>query len=80
MSGLINSLIEDFYINPIIFNLDATPGPNGDQILRRICIDGKQRLSSVYAFMRGEIACRDKFGKPWSVDLRPDLRDCFDQV
>lgn len=30
-------------------------------------MDGKQRLSSVHAFMKGQIPCYDKHGKEWSV-------------
>jgi hypothetical protein len=65
MSGLIDSLIEEYYIPPIIFNLELA----GDQIVRRVCVDGKQRLSSVHAFMEGKIPCHDKSGKPWSFFL-----------
>lgn len=65
MSGLIDSLIEDYYIPPIIFNLKVTQDEDGTAKHRRICVDGKQRLSSVQAFMRGEIPCHDRRGKSW---------------
>lgn len=65
MSGLINSLFENYYIPPVIFNLERVTLPNGSKRDKRICVDGKQRLSSIKAFVQGEIPCRDKHGRPW---------------
>lgn len=63
MSCLIDSIIEEYYIPPIIFKLDMKPGT--DEIQERVCVDGKQRLSSVHAFMNGIIPCHDRKGKKW---------------
>ncbi|EJD00602.1 uncharacterized protein FOMMEDRAFT_142422 [Fomitiporia mediterranea MF3/22] len=42
-SGLIDSLLRNFYIPPIIFAFSQTE--DGEE--RRVCIDGKQRLTSI---------------------------------
>lgn len=63
MSCLIDSIIEEYYIPPIIFKLEMRHGT--DEILKRVCVDGKQRLSSVHAFMKGKIPCHDRRGKKW---------------
>ena len=36
----------------------------------RTCVDGKQRLSSVSAFLHGDIPCHDKDGKSWYYSHR----------
>ncbi|KAI9786415.1 MAG: hypothetical protein M1839_006875 [Geoglossum umbratile] len=62
--GLINSLNENFYIPPIIFNVeDHIVGENAKKI--RTCVDGKQRLSSISRFVKGLVPCRDKDGYRW---------------
>ncbi|KAF2446890.1 hypothetical protein P171DRAFT_482961 [Karstenula rhodostoma CBS 690.94] len=62
MSQLIDSLMENYYIPPIIFNRQ-TNKETGEPIL--VCVDGKQRLSSVQAFVRGIIPCQDVRGEKW---------------
>lgn len=54
MSQLIDSLMENFYIPPIILNRQ-TNRDTRKSIL--VCVDGKQRLSSVKAFVQGIIPC-----------------------
>ncbi|KAF1966281.1 hypothetical protein BU23DRAFT_330932 [Bimuria novae-zelandiae CBS 107.79] len=61
MSELINSLMENFYIPPIIFNRK----PDGGSKFKLVCIDGKQRLSSVSNFVKGIIPCSDYRGEKW---------------
>ena len=65
--GLINSLIENFYVPPIIFNIEERPTAEGSEETRlvRICVDGKQRLSSVLRFVRGLVPCVDSDGYRW---------------
>src|SRR5579862_9131054 len=65
--GLINSMNESFYIPPLIFNVEnRTVGPNqGDTQNVRVCVDGKQRLSSILKFVKGLVPCEDKDGARW---------------
>ncbi|CAO3612479.1 unnamed protein product [Cunninghamella blakesleeana] len=50
MTMLIDSAINNYYIPPLIFSVRPTAQGN-----IRYCIDGKQRLSSIWKFMRNEI-------------------------
>jgi hypothetical protein len=57
---------ENFYIPPIILNKktrsnSASDAPDGFNV----CVDGKQRLSSVRAFVKGIIPCHDHEGEKW---------------
>ncbi|KAI0245516.1 hypothetical protein BJV78DRAFT_1262495, partial [Lactifluus subvellereus] len=47
--GLIDSVFRNFYISPIISAVSQSP----DGTERRVCIDGKQRLTSIQKFMDG---------------------------
>jgi len=58
-SGLIDSLMENYYIPPVIFNVKSS----SREIL--VCVDGKQRLSSIKAFIEGSIPCRDAENRRW---------------
>ncbi|KAL1658095.1 hypothetical protein EV122DRAFT_226890 [Schizophyllum commune] len=49
---LIDSLFRHFYIPPIIFHLTKHEGK-----YTYICVDGKQRLTSIYRFFDGQIYC-----------------------
>lgn len=64
MTGLINSLMENFYIPPVIFNIHEIQVEDGIR-WQRVCVDGKQRISSVQAFMQGRIPCHDRYGNKW---------------
>ncbi|ORY18699.1 hypothetical protein BCR34DRAFT_660057 [Clohesyomyces aquaticus] len=66
MSGLINSLMENYYIPPIILNKkEFVDVESGAPTYSMVCVDGKQRLSSVKAFIRGMIPCHDYRGDKW---------------
>ncbi len=67
--ALVGSLFSNYYVPPIVFSALARFHPNctypnynsavkrkddGSEI--RVCIDGKQRLTSIHRFMLGEIA------------------------
>lgn len=65
MTGLVDSLMENFYIPPIILN-KKTPADKSKPVVH-VCVDGKQRLSSVRAFVKGMIPCHDFRGEKWSV-------------
>ncbi|KAJ1304559.1 hypothetical protein OPQ81_005700 [Rhizoctonia solani] len=54
-SKLIDSLLRNYYIPPVIFSLSTDK--NGNQT--RVCIDGKQRLTSIYRFLEGHIPHKD---------------------
>ncbi|KAI0631744.1 hypothetical protein C8Q77DRAFT_1159490 [Trametes polyzona] len=55
--GLIDSIFRNFYVPPVIFVVHTTD----DGAERRVCIDGKQRLTSISRFIGGEIPYRDTF-------------------
>ncbi|KAL0260324.1 hypothetical protein SLS55_004010 [Diplodia seriata] len=65
MVGLIDSVIDNHYIPPIIFNRQITRNSDGTARVKRVCVDGKQRLSSVKAFIDGKIGCHDRRGSVW---------------
>ncbi|KAJ3971579.1 hypothetical protein EV361DRAFT_949578 [Lentinula raphanica] len=54
-TNLIDSILRNFYIPPIIFAVYNHP----DGWETRTCIDGKQRLTSIQRFMDGEIPHKD---------------------
>ncbi|KAG8896410.1 hypothetical protein FRB99_008901 [Tulasnella sp. 403] len=56
---LIDSLLRNFYVPPIIFRRIGMP--DGGE--KRICIDGKQRLTSIQRFMDGLIPHVDMYTK-----------------
>jgi hypothetical protein len=58
---------ESFYIPPLIFNVEnRIVGQNPEDIQNvRVCVDGKQRLSSILKFVKGLVPCIDKDGIRW---------------
>ncbi|KIM44233.1 hypothetical protein M413DRAFT_377417 [Hebeloma cylindrosporum] len=50
--SLIDSLVHNFYIPPIVFAVERRP--DGSEC--RICIDGKQRLTSIHRFSKGDVS------------------------
>ncbi|OJT05809.1 hypothetical protein TRAPUB_3342 [Trametes pubescens] len=55
--GLIDSIFRNFYVPPVIFVVHTTD--DGGE--RRVCVDGKQRLTSIHRFISGEIPYKDAF-------------------
>ncbi|KAI0641695.1 hypothetical protein C8Q79DRAFT_286841 [Trametes meyenii] len=55
--GLIDSIFRNYYIPPVIFVVHIAE----DGSERRTCVDGKQRLTSIYRFISGEIPHKDPF-------------------
>ncbi|KAF7792003.1 hypothetical protein EIP86_003030 [Pleurotus ostreatoroseus] len=53
-TGLIDSIFKNFYVPPVIFAVT-----NEDGFEKRVCIDGKQRLTSIWNFMQGKIPFKD---------------------
>ncbi|TVY45025.1 hypothetical protein LSUB1_G000749 [Lachnellula subtilissima] len=61
-SLLITSILMGYFIPPIIFNVkNRIINRNGQKevVYTRICVDGKQRLTSVHKFMKGQIGFFD---------------------
>lgn len=53
--GLIDSVFRDFYIPPVVFAV--TRDDEGYEV--RVCVDGKQRLTSIQKFFDGQIPHKD---------------------
>jgi len=53
--GLIDSIFRNFYIPPIVFAVQQDD--EGEEV--RVCVDGKQRLTSIQKFFDGQIPHRD---------------------
>ncbi|KDN45199.1 hypothetical protein RSAG8_05114, partial [Rhizoctonia solani AG-8 WAC10335] len=51
-SKLIDSILRNYYIPPVIFSISSDK--NGNQT--RVCIDGKQRLTSIFRFLEGQVS------------------------
>lgn len=85
MSGLIDSLMENYYIPPVILNKKMVNTDEGPK-QRFICVDGKQRLSSVKLFVQGKIPCKDYRGENWyfchdpSVAKGPSKENIMDEA
>ncbi|RDB19010.1 hypothetical protein Hypma_014369 [Hypsizygus marmoreus] len=64
--GIIDSVFRNFYIPPVIFAVNSSD----DGSETRICIDGKQRLTSIQRFMDGFIPHKDPLTseKLWYTD------------
>ena len=60
MTGLVDSLFDNCYIPPVIFN---ERGPLPARAM--VCVDGKQRISSIRAFLEGGIPCHDRTNRLW---------------
>lgn len=63
--GLIDSLFQGYYIPGLIFNkrMELIFGSIRKESL--VCIDGKQRLTSIKRFTEGIIPCHDRRGVKW---------------
>ncbi|ORX88454.1 hypothetical protein K493DRAFT_341265 [Basidiobolus meristosporus CBS 931.73] len=57
MSHLIDSVLKNFYVPPVIFSCKRLP----DGRVLKVCIDGKQRLTAIRRFMSNEIPHLDPF-------------------
>ncbi|KAF8663365.1 hypothetical protein AX16_000941 [Volvariella volvacea WC 439] len=53
--GLIDSIFRNFYIPPVVFAVQRDE--EGEEV--RVCVDGKQRLTSIQKFFDGQIPHRD---------------------
>ncbi|KAI9429259.1 hypothetical protein H4582DRAFT_2121044 [Lactarius indigo] len=53
--AIIDSLFHNYYIPPVVFAISKDPV---DGAVTRLCVDGKQRLTSIQKFFDGQIAYR----------------------
>ncbi|KZT21179.1 hypothetical protein NEOLEDRAFT_1074056 [Neolentinus lepideus HHB14362 ss-1] len=68
---LIDSIFRNFYVPPIVF----TVSKDDDGEVIRICVDGKQRLTSIQKFIDGQIPYRDSVtGKSFWYTIPESLR------
>jgi hypothetical protein len=65
LTGIIDSLSQNYDFPPIFFNQKQVRGPDGSIQYNRVCIDGLKRLSSIKAFMEGDIPCHDYRRRKW---------------
>ncbi|KAL7421270.1 hypothetical protein Q5752_004155 [Cryptotrichosporon argae] len=87
MIGLIQSLFLNYFIPPIIFAVEEHP-ETGDEV--RVCIDGKQRCTSIINFMDGKIPFKPagsterywyhKYNQKTGKQLPENLKRKFDQI
>ena len=58
--ALIESLFRNYYIPPVLFFVtdvkEEEPGSEQPEQPLRICMDGKQRLTSIQAFFDGQVS------------------------
>ncbi|KAG8711228.1 hypothetical protein FRC11_003361 [Ceratobasidium sp. 423] len=64
-SNLIDSIYKDYFIPPVLFANRV--GEDGEEV--KVCIDGKQRLTSIHRFMDGYIPLKVD-GKSWFYQRR----------
>ncbi|KXN89657.1 hypothetical protein AN958_05524 [Leucoagaricus sp. SymC.cos] len=57
--GLIDSLFRNFYVPPVVFAVTK----DEDGAMVRVCVDGKQRLTSIQKFFDGQIPHKDPVTK-----------------
>ncbi|KAG6821635.1 hypothetical protein H0H93_000144 [Arthromyces matolae] len=70
---LIHSLFHNYYVPPIVFAVHPVDGEPNEEI--RVCVDGKQRLTSIQKFCDGQIPFRDpKSKKQWWFTLPQSSR------
>ncbi|ORX58017.1 hypothetical protein DM01DRAFT_1333693 [Hesseltinella vesiculosa] len=62
MGMLIDSVLKNYYIPPLIMTL--RPNPSNPHALVNVCIDGKQRLTSINRFMDNQIPFIDDSYEP----------------
>ncbi|KAI9878155.1 MAG: hypothetical protein M1830_001762 [Pleopsidium flavum] len=65
-------IVQNFYVPPVIFNVQAIKAEDGTERWKRTCVDGKQRLTSIRDFMKGRIPCHDRKGATWHYCQKED--------
>ncbi|KAM0755640.1 hypothetical protein T439DRAFT_320346 [Meredithblackwellia eburnea MCA 4105] len=62
MAGLIHSIWNRYYIPPLVFNKIIREGQATPTL---ICVDGKQRLTSIMSFLQGLVPLKDDNNVRW---------------
>src|SRR5579859_832710 len=66
MIHLVDSLMNNYYVPPLIFKVTiGVPEHTTERRAWRVCIDGKQRLTTIRKFFDGEIPYIDKQKRKW---------------
>ena len=63
--GLIDSIFRNFYIPPVVFAVQKDE--EGEEV--RVCVDGKQRLTSIQKFIDGQVSVPRHHISPSPVPL-----------
>lgn len=63
--GVIGSLFQGYYVPGLIFNRRVETIFGNIRKETMVCIDGKQRLTSVKRFTEGLFPCHDRHGQKW---------------
>ncbi|UZJ56424.1 hypothetical protein CBS101457_005744 [Exobasidium rhododendri] len=85
-SALLDSIYRNWYVPPVLFSLRSVRNEDGELEEVRVCIDGKQRLTSIAKFMRNEIPIyeprtnRAFYYKSSPKCLSQSKRDAFAQI
>lgn len=56
-SAVIESIMRHYYVPPVLLSVQAQEGPDGETLY--VCIDGKQRISSICAFLNNKIPVKE---------------------
>ncbi|TKY88334.1 hypothetical protein EX895_002686 [Sporisorium graminicola] len=56
-SAVIESIMRHYYVPPVLLSVQAEEGPGGETLY--VCIDGKQRISSICAFLNNQIPVKE---------------------
>ena len=75
MIKLIDSLWKRYYVPPVIFNVQVVQFEGREQPnFVRTCIDGKQRLTSIFKFMTGAFPIKINGKAWWFIDTKAGSR------
>ncbi|CBQ69531.1 conserved hypothetical protein [Sporisorium reilianum SRZ2] len=56
-SAVIESIMRHYYVPPVLLSVQSHEGPGGETLY--VCIDGKQRISSICAFLDNKIPVKE---------------------
>ena len=69
--ALIDSIYRNYHIPPILFSVSPDPDLPGNAL--RVCLDGKQRLTSIVRFMQGYVVSFCSLHVCWELTALPEL-------
>ena len=70
---IIDSLFHNFYVPPVIFAV--MQDEDGEEV--RVCVDGKQRLTSIVKFLDGHVCTPLYILLAMYVLIRSSIADCM---